>query len=700
MTRIHAWFATLALTASFFAVTPPAIAQDTSPIVTARLFVDSAHVINDGDAVSPTATPNGNFIWAAVAFTIPEHWHIYWQNPGDSGIPTSITWESLPKGVTAGPIHWPVPVRAEMGGLVNYGYENTVILPVPLQLSEDAATSGTITAKVDWLVCKETCIPESAVLTADIGDKASEEDVAALDKALDSVPMAMDIATYVVADDSQVRIAFNEQANSHADIFPITDGWFPNNATPEIHRAKGWIGFVLPRGSAPVSDTLEAVITVKHEGITTHWQQTAKRVEQFPEYVPQDLFDTVPTTAAPDNDITLLTALLFALIGGLILNLMPCVLPVLSLKVLALSRKADASRAEAFKHGLAYTGGVLASFALIGAALLIIKAGGAAIGWGFQLQSPGFVLGLIFVVFLVALNLLSVFELPVLFGSRGQSLTSRDSVVGSAATGVLAVALATPCTAPFMAPALGAALTLPSYGAMLIFLALGLGLALPYLLISISPAARRLLPKPGLWMQHFKEVLAFPMLATAAWLLWVLTEQTGSMGLLLALGYLIAIALALWGLKRHQSRLWRAVWKVVLVGSIACALINAPVQDTGSKSTMSMDHVAFDARELEALRAAGKPVFVDATAAWCLTCKVNERVALSDSRIVSLFKERNITFMVADWTNRDAAITAWLASFGRNGVPLYVYYPPSGEPVVLPQILTPALVEDAIRAGL
>lgn len=725
MTRIYSWFATLAFTASFFAVTP-AVAQNDTPIVSARLIIDSTQPEYSGDAVDPYETPQGAYIWAGVEFTIADGWHIYWRNPGDSGIPTSLTWQALPNGVKPGTVLWPLPKRAEMGGLVNYGYEHKVILPVPLEVGEGPPdvvfdedngqrwakglpVSGTLTVKADWLVCKESCIPESQVLTARIEEPSSTTDISALRTALTTIPNdATSPDAYVVADDKTVRIAVHTQANSHAEIFPIDDGWFSNNATPTVTRAKEWIGFTLPRASAPLTDRLNAVISITHEGVPEYFSIRAERLDAFPTdpAFPHDLFADVATSssvaASPESSVPLglASALLFALIGGLILNLMPCVLPVLSLKVLSLSRKADASRADALKHGLAYTGGVLASFALIGAALLVIKAGGAAIGWGFQLQSPGFVLGLIFVVFLVALNLLSVFELPVLFGTCGQSLTSRDSVVGSAATGVLAVALATPCTAPFMAPALGAALTLPAYGAMLIFLALGLGLALPYLLISISPAARRLLPKPGVWMQHFKEALAFPMFATAAWLLWVLTEQTGSMGLLLALGYLIAIALALWGLKRHHSGLWRAVWKVVLVGSIACALINAPVQDTRSKTAMNMEHVAFDADELEALRAAGKPVFVDATAAWCLTCKVNERVALSDSRIVSLFKERDITFMVADWTNRDAAITAWLASFSRNGVPLYVYYPPNSEPVVLPQILTPVLVENTIRAGL
>ncbi len=710
--KISFFFAMVA--ACYCALASASFAQDT-PLVTARLILDSTHPEYSGDAVDPYATPDGHYIWSGVEFTIPDGWHIYWQNPGDSGIPTSLNWQTLPKGVKAGEILWPVPKRAEMGGLVNYGYEKKVILPVPLELGKGPADTvfqnneqfwaqgipaqGTITVKADWLVCKDTCIPESQILTAPIETPSSDADVAALRKVLTLIPNdAMAPDAYVTADDTSVRIAVHAQANSHADIFPIDDGWFSNNATPLVSRAKGWIGFTLPRASAPVADTLHAVISMTHEGETEHFAIRAAHAKTFPKEVPAGLFEVQETTPSTQAPLGLLAALAFAFIGGLILNLMPCVLPVLSLKVLSLSRKADASRSVALKHGLSYSAGVILSFALIGGVLLALKAGGAAIGWGFQLQSAGFVFGLLIVVFLVALNLLGQFELPVLFGNSATSLTSRNSALGSFATGVLAVALATPCTAPFMAPALGAALTLPAASSMLIFLSLGFGLALPYLLVSISPALRRLLPKPGAWMERFKELLAFPMFATAAWLLWVLSEQTGGMGLLRALAVLIVIALSIWGLKRNHASLWRAFWKVMLIGSILCSLIYPPRMMVNSAASSSvLAHIAYDADTLAQLRAEGTPVFVDATAAWCLTCKVNERVALANASTVALFKEKNITLMVADWTQRDSAITEWLASFGRNGVPLYVYYPPHKDPVVLPQILTPEIVRNTIN---
>lgn len=696
MHPIRNWFIT-GLAALALHTTPALAQEPSSPLVTARLFIDNATVEEDADTVSGKHTPDGKYVWAAIAFTIADGWHIYWQNPGDSGIPTTLDWKQLPAGVTAGSIHWPVPHRASMGGLVNYGYEKQVILPVPLALKEGAALTGEVSVKADWLVCKDTCIPESAILTGHLEEKTSEEDLTALDQALEQVPQPSSAAAYVVATDQQVRIAVATQADTHADIFPVTDGWFPNSATATIHRTKGWIGFELPRASGALADRFDAVLRLKHEGITERLQINAKRVDTFPADIPASLFATATEPTGGNGGTGLLTTLFLAFIGGLILNLMPCVLPVLSLKLLSLSRKAEASRAIALTHGLSYTAGVLVSFALIGGLLLALKTGGASVGWGFQLQSPGFVLALTLIVYLVALNLLGLFELPVLFGSRGHDLTSRDSALGSFATGVLAVALATPCTAPFMAPALGAALTLPAAASMLIFLALGFGLALPYLLVSIVPALRRMLPKPGQWMQRFKEFLAFPMFATAAWLLWVLSEQAGGAGLLQALALLLVVALAIWGLKRNHASLWRAFWKVLLAGSILCALINPP--QLAIDSPADSEHAVFNSDEIARLRAENKPVFVDATAAWCITCKVNERVALKDARIVSLFEERDITFMVADWTKRDDAITAWLASFGRNGVPLYVYYPPGKDPVILPQILTPDIVAKTITSS-
>lgn len=635
---------------------------------------------------NPKVTDEGYF-WAAVEFRVPKGWHIYWQNPGDSGIPTSIDWR-VPYGMSPGAIHWPLPERQPMGDLTNFGYSGRVVLPTPIKLSKDANLKGSLLAEASWLVCKDICIPQSASLEYDLSRDTPIADAQRLKSALYKVPEPFEGEAYIVANKQEVTVALAiPQGSVKADILPIDDGWFKNSALPRVELRQGWQLFHLPRGHADVTERFRGVVVTEAAGKKVSYQFEAARVEALPESIP----------AATSDSRTILLALVFAFLGGLILNLMPCVLPVLALKALSLAKKSDASRAEALKLGLAYTAGVLVSFAAIGALLLALKAGGAAVGWGFQLQSPGFVLALALVVSLVAFNLIGLFELPVLLGSTGSHIAARHNALGSFATGALAVALATPCSAPFMAPALGVALTLSPAGAMLIFLGLGLGLALPYLLISISPGLRRLLPKPGAWMQRFRELLAFPMFATTAWLLWVLSEQTGGMGLLQGFAVLLLVALALWGLKHNHLRLWRAMWWFVLFAAIAWAALCPPRIGAKSASASALPHEAFTPAKLDALRAEGKPVFVDATAAWCITCKVNERTALSSASVMALFKERDIAFLVADWTKRDADITAWLASFGRSGVPLYVYYPAEGAPRVLPQLLTPSIVETAIQ---
>ncbi len=496
-----------------------------SPIVKTALVVDAP------------ATQNSNRVWVGVTFTMPEHWHIYYKDPGDSGIPTTMEW-TLPAGWKAGEIVWPAYERIDVSGIMNNGYSNQVTLPV--ELTAAGAPSGNISVTAKWLVCKEVCIPESATLTA---------------------------------------------------ILPTQTP----NAREIIAAARASAA-----GEAP---------------------------------------------AATSNDTGLLRALVLAFLGGLLLNIMPCVLPILALKALAITKKASASRREAARQGLAYTAGVVLSFLVIAGGMLALKASGAAIGWGFQLQNATFVAALAGVMLLVAANLLGWFELPVLFGARATAVDDSTRS-GSFFTGALAVLVATPCTAPFMATAVGATLTLPPFAALLVFAALGLGMAAPFLLISVWPAARRLLPKAGPWMHRFKQLLAIPMLATAAWLIWVFVQLQFPSG-----------------------------------------------------KPMDVTHETFSTQRLEMLRAEGTPVLVDVTADWCLTCKINERVAFHPQAMQDFLHEKKVILLVADWTAADAEITAYLAQFGRNGVPLYVYYPPHGEPVVLPQVLSPSLIRSVVMGG-
>lgn len=601
-----------------------------SPIVKAELVVDG---------------PNA----AAVTFRLPNDWHIYWKNPGDSGIETKLEW-TLPEGVNAGEIEWPIPERIEMSGLANYGYSHYVTLPVALTARENA--SGDVKVKASWLVCKDICIPESVDLSAPLKPNADAAKIIATARTHVPVETPIDtrnwMASYTLSG-KEITITLNAPAGATferpaaAAFFPLVDGIIANvpaGRTEYNAETKDKIRFIHPRGNAELGDKLPGVIGFDH----ADGSRELLRIDVIYEGVPESAIETpVGEQPSPVSTTPLMTALVLAFLGGLILNIMPCVLPILALKALALSKKAAASRAAAAKQGFSYTGGVIFSFLVIASIMLSLKAGGAAAGWGFQLQEPIFVGFLMLVMLAVSANLLGLFELPVLFGARATGIDD-SSARGSFATGVLAVLVATPCTAPFMATAVGATLSLPSAEALMVFASLGLGMASPFLLISLWPAARRLLPKPGAWMKRFKQLLAIPMLATAIWLGWVLMQ----------------------------------------------VLNPTPVETSGITE-------AYSQSRLSELREQKKPVLVDATAAWCISCKVNERVAIKPEAMQQFFREKNMTILVADWTASDPAITKYLESFGRNGVPLYVYYAPGAEPKILPQVLTPSIVREAIE---
>jgi|CXWL01.1.fsa_nt_gi thiol:disulfide interchange protein DsbD len=398
---------------------------------------------------------------------------------------------------------------------------------------------------------------------------------------------------------------------------------------------------------------------------------------------------------APDvTPLSLTITLALALLGGLILNVMPCVLPVLSLKTFALVKKSGHARAHTAKYGIAYTVGILASFAVIASVLIALQQGGEAIGWGFQMQSPAFIGFLIYLLFLVGLNLSGLFHLPVMLGGVGNNL-NENTLRGSFLTGILATLVATPCTAPFMASAVGAALTLPAWAAMLVFLSLGFGLALPFLLISIFPSLLRFLPKQGAWMERFKELLAFPMYASVIWLIWVLGKQTGADGVALILCGLLLITFIIWLQRMNaQCKLSHRIFTIFATTVMLAAIIFV----LGKNESGESQSTPYSKAALAELRAEGKAVYVDATAAWCITCQLNKKIALDTKRTQQAFKDHNITFMVADWTRRNPEITEFLRGFGYNGVPLNVFYPAGGgEPIVLPQILSEETVIETIK---
>ena len=674
--------------AAFFAVGAQAATTSDSPKAHVSLAVDATELA-EGHA------------WAVVHFNLEDGWHIYWRNPGDSGLEPTISW-SLPEGVSAGPIHWPAPHRIQYESLYNYGYEKEVSFLVPLEVKAAPGTPATLHAKVNWLICSDICIPESTEVTATIDPSrvdAQTKERIALTLPLIPTPLKEGGAHYRVEGDS-VRLAIRLDESTpqikQAWWFPVDDGIITNGSDQDWHfdSKTHTLHIEADKGSANQAEHFRGHLKIVHTNDNEkHWMADAiagaAGASSAPAHQPQ-------TEQADAGGLG--AALLAAFLGGLILNIMPCVLPILSLKALAIAKKAQHDPRHVQLMGLAYTGGVLMCFALIGGALIGLQQTGQSVGWGFQLQSPAFVLSLCYLIFIIGLNLSGVFEMPALFGSAGQTLTSNDSLSGSFFTGALATLVATPCTAPFMATAIGVALTQPPHAAMAIFLSLGMGLAFPYLLISFVPALRRLLPKPGNWMVRFRQFLAFPLYATAAWLLWVLVQQSGPMGMAQGLFGLCLIALAVWAIPLyHRSRLLQIALLLLLVGLLVRTIERqelaqgfVPVQQSER-----MDYYSED--KLRSLLDEKKPVFVYATAAWCITCKVNERVALETDTVQNAMREHNITTLVADWTNRDDAITRYLASFDRNGVPLYVYYAPGAEPVVLPQVLTPELVLDYLK---
>lgn len=660
-----------------------AAAQEPQPIATATLISDMA-------GIAP-----GQPFRIGLRLSAKSGWHTYWENPGDAGLPTTMEW-TLPEGFSESGIDWPPPTRIEEGPLVVFGYDGNLFLPVTITPPDTLdAGSYSFHVKANWLICQEICIPESAELdiSLPVGDDAAAADISFF-TAHDaikpiSIPFPVD---YNIVDDHIIVNAplslLGVEKVDTAQFLPRQANIVNYAGAQQASVENGNLAVSAERSGNTLPPSLSGLLHVT----------TGNTEKVFDISLQQKITVSALDADAPRADNSFLTLLFFALIGGLILNLMPCVLPVLSLKALALVKKSGAERGKVRRQGLAYTLGILLSFAIFAGVLLALKSAGQAVGWGFQMQSPAFVGFLIYLLFLVGLSLSGMFHLPILFGNAGASIANEDSARGSFFTGVLATAVATPCTAPFMASAVGAAITLPGWQAMLIFLSLGFGLALPFLLVSLFPAMLKFLPKPGAWMETFKHILAVPMYLSVLWLLWVLWQQTGSGGVAVALTAMILFSAALLAKKFIPRAALLALFLVVFGGSLP--VIGHMEKDISMPSTAlthDVDAVLYSKEKLAELRAAGTPVFLDATAAWCITCQVNARVAIHADATMKLFKEKNITLMVADWTRRNPEITELLAGFGFQGVPMYVYYPAAGEPVVLPQLLSESIITEAIN---
>lgn len=678
-------------------------AEQATPHVSARLLADAR-------AVAP-----GERVTLGVHKQIIPGWHTYWRNPGDSGLATEIAWQ-LPADTRAGDILWPAPQRHAFGPVMNYGYEDTVTLLTELQLSNDLQPGNTfaVQATVDWLVCEDTCIPEQVTLSLELPVEARtrRDGHPAIDAARSRLPQPAPWRSGFARDGGLLGLAVDSgplpSGNAEIWFYPLEWGMV-EHAAAQVREdtAQGFLLKLTPgQALSARQDRLEGVLVISEqqgdERRVSAFQIDAPAIDTLPASTPVRTANAGRTLPEPG----LGSALLLAVAGGLLLNLMPCVFPVLAIKVLALVRHAGAQPGAMRAHGLAYLAGVLASFALLALVVLLLQAGGMRLGWGFQFQSPLFVVLMAWLLFVVGLNLSGVFEIGGGLAGVGHALTTRSGYSGSFFTGVLATVVATPCTAPFMGAAIGFSMTQPAPILLLGFLALGFGLALPFVLLAWFPAATARLPRPGPWMTHFRQLLAFPMYAAAIWLVWVLTLQTGASGVVLALGGMLALALAAWlhGLSWHSpSRLRhasRALSLLMVAGAVLFAVRGtpentpAPAANLANPATTAGSGPAFEAfseARLNELRARGEAVFVNFTAAWCITCLVNEQVAINQAAVAEAFARHRVHYLKGDWTHRNREITAMLARFGRSGVPLYLYYPPQvdSEPQVLPQILTP-----------
>ena len=677
-------------------------------------------------------------VWVGLQITHAPEWHTYWKNAGDSGMPTELQW-TLPPGVMAGDIAWPLPKKIPIGHLANYGYEGTVLLPVPLIITPEykpgvLADALDVKLKATWLVCRKECIPQDGEFALKIPLRSSTAlNGAAFDAALKSQPADVAGAHQVALKDDGKRLAVRvaglpvDVRGQPLELFPESPGVVVTAATPARADepvgartwSQHWDGDVWT-ADVPVSperaDSPEKMTLVLVAG-ERGWRAEAPVAGAWPALaLPAGVSPALeaalkananaganaPPPAAPTAvpASTFVWALLGALIGGLVLNLMPCVFPVLAIKVLGFTQHADDRRAHR-TSGLAYTAGVVLSFLALGALMLALRAAGQQLGWGFQLQSPAVVAALTVLFTVIGLNLAGVFEFGSFLPSRLATLEARNPVANSFLTGMLAVAVASPCTAPFMGASLGLAVGLPALQALLIFAAIGLGMALPYLAASWWPAVARLLPKPGAWMDTFKKFMAFPMFGTAVWLLWVLGQQTGIDGAGALLALLVVLALVLWALGlQGRTRTVLASVSIaagaLLASAIGPNVIKMAEAATPVAETPGARWQPWSAERVQTALGAGQPVFVDFTAAWCVTCQYNKKTTLASAEVLSAMDAAKVQTFRADWTRRDAAITAELQKLGRSGVPVYVLQAPGQAPVVFSEILSATEVKDAL----
>ncbi len=646
------------------------------------LTYTTAALLTDRDAVQP-----GDSLNLMLRLKHRKGWHSYWLNPGDSGMPVQFSFEEQ-KGLSFGEARFPVPERIPTGPLVSFGYSDEVRFLIPLRLAKDFQGENLrIAGRFDWLVCEEICVPESAELELNLplGDSSQLVHREEFSLTESRLPEKEGFESGFFVRDAKlwIRLPSSSLKSEAQFFFPLDEMLLPA-AAPQEYKTIGEQGFLVVDLMSEPGEEIEGLLkTGQHQGMEL------KLVREAP------ALEARSPSAEPSMDFTL--ALLFAFLGGLLLNLMPCVLPVLSLKALALAQASMKEEKEVRQESLFYGLGILSSFAIFALALVFLREQGESAGWGFQLQSPAFVAFMALLMILIGLNLAGFFELPMLFGSAMVKAGRLQGAMEPFATGVLAAFVATPCTGPFMAGAIGWALTRPALEVLGVFFSLGLGLASPYLVLGFFPASRRFLPRPGAWMETFRQFLAWPMFAAGLWLIWVYNQQQGAdASLLLSLLILLSMFfLWLWKLALKHGRIWGRV--LLLLGAFTVVPGIFWISTPHAEKSSDFNWAGFDQGRIAEELAQGRTVFVDATADWCITCKINEKLVLSQPEVENHMRTNQVIPMVADWTLQDETIRQWLGSFGRQGVPLYVVYRPGQEPVVLPQILTTSLVIDALE---
>jgi thiol:disulfide interchange protein DsbD len=671
-------------------------------------------------AHAPDGVDPGKPVWVGLQLAHQPHWHTYWKNSGDSGQPTSLEWK-LPPGVLAGDIAWPVPQKLPIGSLANYGYDGTVLLPVPLTITPDFKPSVLnpeleIKLLASWLVCKLECVPQDGEFVLRIPVKSSTAiHGAQFDAAFKAAPKPLKDASSIQIQGRTLNVSV---AGLPASLQGKTLDFFPE--TPEVIETaakwtQSWQGAVwtaavpiaAQRSTSPA--VMPLVLAAQVAGERMGFVTQAKVSGSWPAVTPPAGAAATPTITSPTTadapvvaaanlPSSLWLALLGAFLGGMILNLMPCVFPVLAIKVVGFARHGTHQRRQRV-GGLAYSAGVVLSFVALGALMLALRGAGEQLGWGFQLQSPAVVAALAVLFTVIGLNLAGLFEFGQFVPSSLATLEAKNSSVDAFLSGILAVVIASPCTAPFMGASLGLALALPAAQALAIFASIGVGMAMPYLAASWSPALARLLPRPGAWMNTFRHAMAFPMFATVVWLLWVLGQQTGIDGAAALLALLLGLTLVIWAFGlAGRSRLIIATLSIaavaILTGAIGQNVIKFS-EPPGATNRAALWQ-PWAPGKVDQVLATGVPVFVDFTAAWCVTCQYNKKTTLANADVLADFAARKVTLLRADWTRRDPAITAALAQLGRNGVPVYVLYQTGRAPVVLSEILSTGEVHKAL----